>query len=94
VHELAIAQSIVEKADETAAGRRVLCVTIEIGERSCVSGEALAFSFGLVAEGTAAEGARLDIRSIQGDALNLKSLELEGSARCARPAAAAQPKRP
>lgn len=80
MHELAIAQSIAAKADETAGGRRVTRITVEIGARSCVSGEALAFSFALVAEGTAAEGAELEIRPVAGDALTLKSLELEGAA--------------
>lgn len=77
MHELAIAQSIVEMADETAAGRRVCKITIEVGALTCVSKEALEFSFGLVAEGTGAEGAWLDIRAVAGDALNVKSLELE-----------------
>jgi hydrogenase nickel incorporation protein HypA/HybF len=80
MHELAIAESLVGMVDETAAGRRVLRVTIEIGALTCVSGEALAFSFGLAAEGTAAEGAQLDIRPVAGDALNLKSMEIEGTA--------------
>ncbi|CAN2536646.1 Hydrogenase+maturation+factor+metallochaperone+HypA [Methylocapsa aurea] len=80
MHELAIAESVAEMVDEVAAGRRVLRVTIEIGALTCVSGEALAFSFALVADGTAAQGAELDIRPVAGDALNLKSMEIEGSA--------------
>ena len=80
MHELAIARAVVGKAVETAAGRRVVRVTLEIGQLSCVSGEALAFSFGLVAEGTLAEGAALDIRAVAGDALNFRSLELEEAA--------------
>ncbi|HEX3674694.1 MAG TPA: hydrogenase maturation nickel metallochaperone HypA [Rhizomicrobium sp.] len=80
MHELAVAQSIVEKVEETAAGRKVRRVTVEIGERSCVSGEALSFSFGLVAEGTAVQGAVLDIVAVAGDALNLKNMEVEEAA--------------
>lgn len=80
MHELAIAQNIVEKAAETAAGRKVRRITVEIGHDSCVSGEALTFSFGLVAEGTAAEGAMLDIRAVPGAALNLKNMEVEEAA--------------
>jgi hydrogenase nickel incorporation protein HypA/HybF len=80
MHELAVAQNIVEKLEETAGGRKVRRVILEIGSDSCVSGEALAFSFGLVAQGGAAEGAALDIRAIPGDALNLKSMEVEEAA--------------
>jgi hydrogenase nickel incorporation protein HypA/HybF len=80
MHELAVAQNIVEKVDETAAGRKVRRVIVEIGRDSCVSGDALSFSFGLAAEGTAAEGAMLDIRAVPGGALNLKSMEVEEAA--------------
>jgi len=79
MHELAVADSLVSMIAETAAGRRVVKVTLEVGELSCVSLEALSFSFDLVSEGTAAQGAQLDVRRTSGDALNLKSLELEES---------------
>jgi Zn finger protein HypA/HybF involved in hydrogenase expression len=46
-------------ACKTAAGRRIVKVIVEIGIESCVSREALVFSIGLVAEGTAAENAYL-----------------------------------
>jgi hydrogenase nickel incorporation protein HypA/HybF len=77
MHELAIAESIVSMAHEAAAGRRILRIVVEIGALSCVSREALGFSFSLAATGTAAEGAELDLRPAAGDALNLKSLEVE-----------------
>jgi hydrogenase nickel incorporation protein HypA/HybF len=80
MHEVAVAQSIVAKVDETAAGRRVHRVIVEIGDRTCVSGAALSFSFGLVAEGTSVQGALLDIVAVAGDALNLKSMEVEEAA--------------
>jgi hydrogenase nickel incorporation protein HypA/HybF len=80
MHELAVAQSIVEKVDETAAGRKVRRVIVEIGRNSCVSGEALSFSFGLAAKGTAVDGAALEIRAVDGTALNLKSMEVEEAA--------------
>jgi hydrogenase nickel incorporation protein HypA/HybF len=80
MHELAIAENIVALANEAAAGRRVLKVTVEIGAQTCVSAEALAFSFDLVAEATAVEGAELAIRPVAGDALSVKSIEVEESA--------------
>jgi hydrogenase nickel incorporation protein HypA/HybF len=78
MHELAIAESIVDMVRETAAGRRVVKVIVEIGAASCVSPEALAFSIGLVAEGTPVENAMFDIRAVAGGALNLKSMEITG----------------
>jgi hydrogenase nickel incorporation protein HypA/HybF len=77
MHELAVAQAIVEKVAETAAGRVIRRIVVEIGELSCVSGDAVSFSFDLVAQGTVAERALLDIRRVPGDTLNLKSIEVE-----------------
>jgi hydrogenase nickel incorporation protein HypA/HybF len=77
MHELAVAESLVSKIEETAAGRRVVKVTLEVGALTCLSVEALSFSFDLMTEGTSAHGAELDVRRTPGDALNLKSLELE-----------------
>jgi hydrogenase nickel incorporation protein HypA/HybF len=77
MHELAVAESLVSIIEETAAGRRVVKVTLEVGKLTCVSVEALSFSFDLAAEGTAAHGAELKVRRTPGDALNLKSMELE-----------------
>jgi Zn finger protein HypA/HybF involved in hydrogenase expression len=53
---------------------------VDIGAASCVSAEALAFSFGLVAEGTAAQGASFNIVPVPGETLNLKSMEVEEAA--------------
>jgi hydrogenase nickel incorporation protein HypA/HybF len=64
VHELAITQSIVAIVDEAASGRRVLTVTLEIGTLAGVDVKAIEFCFDLVAKGTALDGARLDIRTV------------------------------
>lgn len=77
MHELAIAQSIASKVDEAAGGKRVRKVTVEIGSQSSISPEALAFCFELAALGSTAEGAALDILAVTGDALILKSMEIE-----------------
>ena len=68
MHELGISRNIVAIVGEAAKGRRVSRVTLEIGKLSGVMREAIAFSFDLVAQGTAAEGAELDIREIEGRA--------------------------
>jgi hydrogenase nickel incorporation protein HypA/HybF len=77
MHELAVAMGIVERVAEATLGRRVCRVTVEIGDRVCISHDALRFSFGLAAEGTPADGADLEIRTVNGDALNVRSLEVE-----------------
>jgi hydrogenase nickel incorporation protein HypA/HybF len=64
MHELSITCSIVDVVAETANGRRVHRVTVEIGELSGVVAESIAFWFPEVAKGTAAEEARLEIREI------------------------------
>jgi hydrogenase nickel incorporation protein HypA/HybF len=61
VHELSIAQSVVEAVSERAGAQRVLVVRLVVGRLSGVVPDALRFSFDLVAEGTVVEGARLEI---------------------------------
>jgi hydrogenase nickel incorporation protein HypA/HybF len=68
MHELALTCAIVESAEEAATGRRVLRVTLDIGRLSGVMTEAIRFCFDEVANGTAVEGAVLDIREIEGRA--------------------------
>jgi hydrogenase nickel incorporation protein HypA/HybF len=67
VHELSIAVSLVELASEEA-GRlgdvRVEALHVRIGPLAGVVEEALRFSFDLAAEGTAIDGARLEIERV------------------------------
>ncbi|HEV1996612.1 MAG TPA: hydrogenase maturation nickel metallochaperone HypA [Candidatus Dormibacteraeota bacterium] len=67
MHELSIAQSIVEMVDEVAereGAKRVSTINLRLGAMSSVVEEALLFSFDLVAAGTAAEGARLAVEKV------------------------------
>jgi hydrogenase nickel incorporation protein HypA/HybF len=77
MHELGITRNIVAIAGEAARGRRVLRITLEVGALAGVAAEALAFCFDVVAQGTAVEGAVLDIVSRTGTELLIKTLELE-----------------
>jgi hydrogenase nickel incorporation protein HypA/HybF len=61
VHELAIAEEIVAIVSEQAAGARVGRIVLEIGRLCAVVPDAMRFCFDLATEGTAAEGARLEI---------------------------------
>jgi len=64
MHELSVAQSVVELAcehAEHAGAQRVLKVRLELGLLSGVAREALEFCFSLACQGTCAEGAELEI---------------------------------
>jgi hydrogenase nickel incorporation protein HypA/HybF len=64
LHELAIAESVVGIAGRQADGRRVTKVWMRVGYLRQVVPSALAFSFGLVADGTPVEGAELEIEQV------------------------------
>ena len=66
MHELSIAVSLIDMATEEAErlGVRVEALNLRLGALSGVVREALLFSFDLAAEGTAIEGARLEIEEI------------------------------
>ena len=69
MHELSITQSIVEIVAEHARGRKVGRVTLEIGMCAGVAIDAVRFCFDLAAQGTALDGASLEIREIEARAL-------------------------
>ena len=67
MHELSIANSLVEVATEHARANGaagIRAIRLRIGQLSCVHRQALEFSFELVTEGTLLEGARLDIDEV------------------------------
>lgn len=64
MHELSIAESIVQIASRQADGRRVTKVQMKVGHLRQVVPSALAFSFELVAEGTPVEGAELEMEEV------------------------------
>ena len=69
MHELGITQSIVEIAERTARdqdARKVLSVTIEVGDLSGVIPDAVEFCYEVCAQETLLEGSRLIINRIEG----------------------------
>ena len=64
MHELSITCSIVELVANTAKGRKVHRVTVEIGQLSGVVADSISLWFPEVAKGTDVEDASLDIREI------------------------------
>ena len=64
MHELSIAEMVVQVAGRQSNGRRVTRVQMKVGHLRQVVPSALAFSFELVAEGTPVEGAELEIEEV------------------------------
>jgi hydrogenase nickel incorporation protein HypA/HybF len=61
VHELAIAESVVETVTQRLPGATVTCVCLEVGALSGVVPDSIRFCFDLATEGTGLAGARLEI---------------------------------
>jgi hydrogenase nickel incorporation protein HypA/HybF len=64
LHELAIAESVVQIARRHADGRQVTKVYLKVGHLRQVVPSALTFGFELVAQGTPVEGAELAMEEI------------------------------
>jgi len=68
MHELAITESVVAGVSERVGDSKVTRVVLEIGKLSAIVPDAIRFCFDICAEGTALEGASLEIIEIQGRA--------------------------
>ena len=68
MHELAIAESVVEAILERTEGRKVTTVRLTVGRLSGVVPDALEFCFDLATSGTTLEGAALQIVEPNGQA--------------------------
>lgn len=68
MHELALCRGIIEEVSAHITDAKVQKVVVEIGRLTIVLPEALRFSFDLCAQGTALEGATLEIREVPGKA--------------------------
>ncbi|HEY2308691.1 MAG TPA: hydrogenase maturation nickel metallochaperone HypA [Streptosporangiaceae bacterium] len=61
MHELAIAEGVVDTVTQRLPGARITSVHLEIGALSGVVTDSIRFCFDLATEGTGLEGARLEI---------------------------------
>lgn len=69
MHELSLAEALIELVEEESrklAGARIRTVRLEIGAIATVEPEAMRFCFDVVARGTSADGAVLDIVTVPG----------------------------
>jgi hydrogenase nickel incorporation protein HypA/HybF len=76
VHELSIAESVIEGVCERTGDARVARVFLRVGGDSCVAPHAIRFCFDLCAAGTAVEGAALEIEEVPGAELLVTAVEL------------------
>ncbi len=71
MHEMSLCESIMQIIEQQAQREifsRVTRVRLEIGKLACVESQAMQFSFEVVTRGTVAEGARLEIIWLPGQA--------------------------
>lgn len=78
MHEVALAQGILDVVLDVAAGRQVQTVRVRAGELLAVSEDSLQFCFELVAQDTLAAAARLQVELTPDDALQVDGVELAG----------------
>lgn len=79
MHELSLAQSVVEIVEEAArreGAARVASVRLELGELSHVEPESLAFAFEVAAREGSARGARLEFLRVPGHAMRVRDMEI------------------
>jgi hydrogenase nickel incorporation protein HypA/HybF len=71
MHEMSLCEGVLRILEEQAREQqfaRVKTVWLEIGDLASVEKEAMRFSFGVVMKGTLADGARLEIIEVPGQA--------------------------
>ena len=84
MHEMALAESVIQIVEETAGRNSAACVRavwLEIGRLSHVEPEALRFAFDVVKRNGLAHGARLEIVATEGTAWCMKCSQTVALAR-------------
>ena len=90
MHEVAIAQGILEVVLDVTDGAQVRSVRVPAGEQQAVTPESLRQCFEMVALDTSASEARLDVEVIPGDALLVDAIQLDDGRWLYRPDVLAQ----
>jgi hydrogenase nickel incorporation protein HypA/HybF len=84
MHEMALAESVIQIVEETAGRNSAACVRavwLEVGRLSHVEPEALRFAFDVVKRNGVAHGARLEIVATEGTAWCMKCSQTVALAR-------------
>jgi hydrogenase nickel incorporation protein HypA/HybF len=72
MHEMSLAEGLIQVVEEAAQARAVRTVRLEIGRLSSVELSALEFAFEVVKQGTVAQHATLDVVALPGEAWCMK----------------------
>jgi len=78
VHELAAAQDVLRavlEAAEKEGARRITAIALKVGQVYAV--EQMQDLIAIVAGGTIAEGARLEVEAVPGSAIQVASIDIE-----------------
>jgi hydrogenase nickel incorporation protein HypA/HybF len=77
MHEVALAQAILDTVLEIVDGQQPLAVRVRAGELLAVSPDSLQFCFELVAKDTSAAETQLEVEIVPGGALLIDAIELD-----------------
>ena len=64
MHEFGLSEGVLATVRQRAAGRRVAGIRVRFGVRHAVDAESLAQAFGMIAEGTEAAGAAVELVTV------------------------------
>jgi hydrogenase nickel incorporation protein HypA/HybF len=76
MHELGIAQQIIDIARQGSGDARITRVVVSVGKLTAVLPDALRFCFDLATDDTPMKGALLEIREVAGDELKVSEVEV------------------
>ncbi|MCM8800878.1 MAG: hydrogenase/urease maturation nickel metallochaperone HypA [Candidatus Omnitrophica bacterium] len=77
MHELALAQEILNLALKESEGKKIISITISLAENGHITAQSLREAFYLVSQGTLAESAKLKIKKTNDLEIQVKELEVE-----------------
>ena len=77
MHEVAIAQGILDVVLDVAGGRTAKTVRVRAGQLQAITQDSLQFCFEMVAHDTPAAAARVEVEIIPGDSLTIEAIELD-----------------
>jgi hypothetical protein len=76
MHELGLAQAIVDVVRDAAGEQPVLRISVRVGAAEAVAADSLEFNVGLITEGTPLEGARTEVTTVDGDGIRVDAIVL------------------
>jgi len=77
MHEVAIAQGILDVVLDVADSHEVRSVRVRAGELQALTQESLQFCFQMVAQETSAADAQVELEIVPGDVLTIEGVELD-----------------